>query len=99
VVDDIKKCRKTDNFKSPLSYILRPPFTFEHQGGFAITQALYFLVSHKMVVPPTLLAENPEYLWNSELANKLIDFVIVNDRPDLVPLIQRRIKKPLTPEQ
>jgi hypothetical protein len=52
-----------------------------------------------MVVPPTLLAENPEYLWNSELANKLIDFVIVNDRPDLVPLIQRRIKKPLTPEQ
>lgn len=74
-------------------------YWFEHQGGFAITQALYFLVSHQMVVPPTLLAEDPEYLWNSELANKLIDFVIINDRPDLVPLIQRRIKKPLTPEQ
>ncbi|MFD1671812.1 hypothetical protein ACFQ5M_06890, partial [Agrilactobacillus yilanensis] len=33
VIYDIKKCRKTDNFKLPFSYILPPPLTSVNQSG------------------------------------------------------------------
>lgn len=69
---------------------------YEYQGGLAVSEAIYFLVEHEIILPPTLLLHPDDYLWNSELANKMIDFVTVNDRPDLIPLIQARIKKPLT---
>jgi phage replication initiation protein len=69
---------------------------YEYQGGLAVSEAIYFLVEHGIILPPTLLLHPGDYLWNSELANKMIDFVTVNDRPDLIPLIQERIKKPLT---
>lgn len=65
---------------------------YEYQGGFAVTQAIYFLIGHGVPISPRLVGKKEHYTWTSELSDKLIDFVTKNQRMDLVPLIQEKTK-------
>ena len=65
---------------------------YEYQGGFAVTQAIYFLIGHGVSINPKLVGKKEHYTWTSELSDKLIDFVTENKRMDLIPLIQKKTK-------
>lgn len=65
---------------------------YQYQGGFAVTQAIYFLVNHGLPIQPKLIGKKEHYVWSPELAEKLIDFVTQHQRMDLIPLIQNKTK-------
>lgn len=65
---------------------------YQYQGGFAITQAIFFLVEQGVLISPKLVGRKEEYSWTPELSDKLIDFVTQHQRLDLIPVIQNRTK-------
>lgn len=65
---------------------------YQYQGGFAVTQAIYFLVNHGLPIQPKLIGKKEHYVWSPELAEKLLDFVTQHQRMDLIPLIQNKTK-------
>lgn len=71
---------------------------FEFQGGFGVTQAIYFLIHHGISLDEKLILPNERYQWTQDLADKLIDYVTLQGRTDLIPVITKKIKKPATPK-
>lgn len=82
---EIRPQFKMSDFENTLNW-------YKYQGGFAITQAIYFLINQGVEVDYELIGIKEDYQWTSELAEKLIEFVTQEKRFDLVPLIQRKIK-------
>lgn len=98
-----KVCRWwIDYLKPNISPIVRRPLErssfentlnwYQYQGGFAVTQAIYFLVNQGLPIEPKLIGQKEHYTWSPDLAEKLIDFVTLYQRQDLIPVIQSKTK-------
>lgn len=88
-VKDVKIRRRytIPNFEDSL-------YWYEKQGGQALTQAIYFMMSEGIGLPlPISITQKDDYKWTSELSEKMIDYVASNGRSDLIPVIQARTKK------
>lgn len=82
--------------KSIISPFDRTLNWFEFQGGLGVTQAIYFLIHNGIPLDTKLVAPNENYQWTQDLADKLIDYVTIQGRTDLIPIITKKIRKSST---
>lgn len=86
LIPNLERRIEVTNFEKTLSW-------YEYQGGFAVSQALYFLVNNGIDIKSELIGKQENYYWSTDLANKLIDFVTKHQRLDLIPLITEKTKE------